>query len=64
MGEFDFEPEDSWDATDPPRVKLANLLRRLQRLDADLRFFGVRDRELLRLAQIMSDVADLKERLP
>lgn len=30
----DAEPEDAWDAGDPADVKLANLLRRLELLDA------------------------------
>lgn len=62
---FDFEPEDAWDASDPPRVKLANVLRRLRLLDGDLRRNGaVLDRDLLRLAQVLVDLADLREGLP
>jgi len=30
---FDFEPEDSWDALDPPGVQIRNLIRRLRLVD-------------------------------
>jgi hypothetical protein len=30
---FDFEPEDSWDALDPPGVQIRNLARRIRLVD-------------------------------
>jgi hypothetical protein len=30
---FDFEPEDAWDALDPPGVQIRNLARRLRLVD-------------------------------
>ena len=45
MTGFDFEPEDAWDATDPPALQLVNIARRLLAVaDSDLSRASVRYR--------------------
>lgn len=57
----DFEPEDSWDATDAVRVKLANIVARL-RLLLDVHEIG--EREHLRLRQAIDDLDDVRRDQP
>jgi hypothetical protein len=57
---FDFEPEDAYVATDPPRERLANIVVRL-RLLVGLRQLADRDRH--RLDQAIEDLELLAEQL-
>lgn len=63
MNEFgDDEPEDAWDATDPPKEQLRNLLRRVILLRSSLDAI-VTDRERLRITQLEEDLAFVAERI-
>jgi hypothetical protein len=56
MAEFgDDEPEDAWDATDPPKEQIRNLLRRVALLREGLEAF-TNDRERLRFQQLEEDL--------
>lgn len=58
----DDEPEDAWDASDPPRVRLANIIARLRLLTSDVDYtFGARER--LRLRQALDDLQSTAEQL-
>lgn len=61
---FDFEPEDAYDASDPPHVIARNLARRLELLASSLAarggVFGPRER--LRLEQLAADIDTLRRR--
>ena len=61
----DFDPEDSYDAGDPPDVIARNLARRLDALAVDLAARGGRvdRRSRVRLAQLVTDLAALRRRL-
>lgn len=61
----DAEPEDSYDAGDPPDVIVRNLVRRLDLLAVSLAARGnsPAPRDLLRLAQVLVDLDRLRARL-
>lgn len=52
----DDEPEDAWDAGDPPVIKLGNIARRIALLRAGLDAVAT-PRERLRFEQIDEDLA-------
>lgn len=62
---FDFEPEDAWHPDDPVDVLARNLARRLELLAAVLAARGGRPdrRALVRITQLVVDIAHLRARL-
>jgi len=57
MAEFgDYEPEDAWDATDPPTEQLENIRRRIALLVLAAASGGWGQREDLRALQVDEDV--------
>lgn len=54
----DTEPEDAYDASDPPKVRLRNIIRRLALLRSDVDYvFG--ERHELRLREAIDDLETL-----
>jgi hypothetical protein len=63
MTEFgDSEPEDGWDADDPPRELLGNIARRVLLLRGSLDAVAT-PRERLRFDQISEDLEHVMDRL-
>jgi hypothetical protein len=58
----DSEPEDAWDADDPPRELLGNIARRILLLRSSLNA-ALNARERLRFDQISEDLEHVIDRL-
>ena len=51
----DIEPEDAYDASDPRRIRLANIIRRLRTLDEQLD-----ERGRSRLQMVLADLETIR----